>query len=83
MALLEDRKLKRGDIVMITDGECQVSPEWLANLRSRKDDLQFTIFGVLVDVGSVDTSSMAQFADKITSVKKLTAESSREIFLSV
>jgi hypothetical protein len=36
-----------------------------------------------VDVGSVDTSSMAQFADKITSVKKLTAESSRELFLAV
>jgi uncharacterized protein with von Willebrand factor type A (vWA) domain len=83
MALLEDRKLKRGDIVMITDGECQVSPEWLAHLRERKEALQFTIFGVLVDVGSVDTSSMVQFADKLTSVKKLTAESSREIFLAV
>ncbi len=83
VALLEDRKLKRGDIVMITDGECQVSPEWLAHLRERKDDLQFTIFGVLVDVGAVDTSSLAQFADKITSVKKLTAESSREIFLAI
>ena len=83
MALLENRKLKRGDIVMITDGECQVSPQWLEHLHERKDALQFTIFGVLVDVGSVDTSSMKQFADKITSVKKLTAEASREIFLSV
>ena len=55
----------------------------VAYLRERKDALQFTIFGVLVDVGSVDTSSMAQFADKITSVKKLTAESSRDIFLAV
>jgi len=83
VALLEDRRLKRGDIVMITDGECQVAPEWLAHLRQRKDALQFTIFGVLVDVGSVDTSSMAQFADRITSVKQLTAESSRQIFLAV
>ncbi len=83
MALLEDRKLKRGDIVMITDGECQVSPEWLAHLHQRKDELQFTIFGVLVDVGAVDTSSLRQFADRITSVKKLTAESSRDIFLAV
>ena len=83
VALLEDRKLKRGDVVMITDGECQVSPEWLAHLKERKEQLQFTIFGVLVDVGSVDTSSMTQFADKITSVKKLTTESSKEIFLQV
>jgi uncharacterized protein with von Willebrand factor type A (vWA) domain len=83
LALLENRKLKRGDIVMITDGECQVSPEWLTHLIELKTELQFTIFGVLVDVGSVDTASLAQFADKITSIKKLTAESSREIFLSV
>jgi uncharacterized protein with von Willebrand factor type A (vWA) domain len=83
VALLEERGLKRGDIVMITDGECQVSSEWLAHLRERKQALQFAIFGVLVDVGSVDTSSIAQFADRLTSVKKLTAESSREIFMSI
>lgn len=41
------------------------------------------MFGVLVDVCAVDTSSLAAFADRITSVKKLTAESSREIFLAI
>jgi len=83
LALLGDSRLKRGDIVMITDGECQVSPEWLAHFRERKEELKFTVFGVLVDVGAVDTSSLAAFADRITSVKKLTAESSREIFLAI
>ena len=83
VALLEDRKLKRGDIVIITDGECQVAPDWLAGLRERKETLQFTIFGVLVDVGSVDTSSLKQFADKVTSVKQLTTNATRDIFLSV
>jgi uncharacterized protein with von Willebrand factor type A (vWA) domain len=81
VALIEERKLKRGDIVMITDGECQVSAEWLARLRERKDALQFSIFAVLVDVGSAQTSSLAQFADKITSVKKLSETDTREIFL--
>jgi len=79
--LLEEKKLKRGDIVIITDGESQVSPEWLARLRERKDELDFSIFAVLVDVGSAETSSLAQFADRITSVKRISDEHARDIFL--
>jgi len=79
--LLGEKKLKRGDIVIITDGESQVSPEWLARLRERKDELDFSIFAVLVDVGSAETSSLAQFADRITSVKRISDEHARDIFL--
>ena len=81
--LIADKKLKRGDIVVITDGECQVAPEWLANLRERKEELQFSIFAVLVDVGSSDLSTLAQFSDRVSSVSKLTVEGSREIFLKI
>jgi uncharacterized protein with von Willebrand factor type A (vWA) domain len=81
--LIADKKLKRGDIVVITDGECQVAPEWLANLRERKEELQFSIFAVLVDVGSSDLSTLAQFSDRVSSVSKLTIEGSREIFLKI
>jgi len=81
--LLGEKKLKRGDIVMITDGECQVSAEWLARLKEHKRELDFKIFGVLVDVGSAETPTLAQFADKVTSVKKLGQEGTREIFLKV
>jgi uncharacterized protein with von Willebrand factor type A (vWA) domain len=83
VALLEDKKLKRGDIVVITDGECQVAPEWLATLRERKAELKFKIFAILVDVGSSELSTLAQFSDHVSSVKKLTVESSREIFLKI
>ena len=83
MALLEDQKLKRGDIVVITDGECSVAPEWLANLRERKEELKFTIFAVLVDVGTSELSTLAQFSDHVTTVKKLTVESGRDIFLKI
>jgi uncharacterized protein with von Willebrand factor type A (vWA) domain len=81
--LIADKKLKRGDIVVITDGECQVGPEWLADLKERKEDLQFSIFAVLVDVGSSDLSTLAQFSDRVSSVKQLTVEGSREIFLKI
>jgi uncharacterized protein with von Willebrand factor type A (vWA) domain len=81
--LLGSKKLRRGDIVIITDGECQVSPQWLAQLRQRKDELQFKIFGVLVDVGSSESSTLTQFSDRITSVTRLSAKDTREIFLNV
>ena len=83
VALLEERKLKRGDIVVITDGECAVAPQWLADLKRRKDELQFSIFAVLVDVGSSELSTLAQFSDRVSSVKQLTAAGSRDIFLKI
>jgi uncharacterized protein with von Willebrand factor type A (vWA) domain len=83
VALLEDKKLKRGDIVVITDGECQVTPEWLRDLREKKENLKFKIFAVLVDVGSSELSTLAQFSDHVSSVKKLTVEDSRDIFLKI
>ena len=81
--LLGEKKLKRGDIVIITDGESRVSPEWLEKLRERKDALDFSIFAVLVDVGSAEMSSLAQFADRITSVKRISDEHARDIFLQI
>ena len=83
MELIEDRKLKRADIVMITDGECQVSPEWLARMRECKERLQFSIYSILVDVGSSERSTLAQFSDRLTSITRLTAENTREIFLNI
>lgn len=81
--LIEEKKLKRGDIVIITDGECQVSPQWLAHLRDKKEEMQFSIFAVLVDVGSSELSTLAQFSDRITSIKKISEEGARDIFLKI
>jgi uncharacterized protein with von Willebrand factor type A (vWA) domain len=81
--LIERKDLKRADIVIITDGEAQVTPEWLARLRDLKQRLKFKIFAVAVDVGSSELSTLVQIADKVTSVKNLTAGSTREIFLEI
>ena len=83
MDLIEEKKLKRADIVIITDGECQVSPAWLEHLKQRKQELQFAIFAVLVDVGSSEMSTLAQFSDRVTSIKKINEEGARDIFLKI
>ncbi len=38
----------KGDIVMITDGECAVSAEWLTRFDNAKRQLAFRLFGVLI-----------------------------------
>jgi len=60
-----------------------VSPDWLAHMRERKERLDFSIFAVLVDVGSSETSTLARFSDRIASVRKITAEGARDIFLKI
>jgi uncharacterized protein with von Willebrand factor type A (vWA) domain len=83
MALLQDKALKRADLVLITDGECEVSPQWLAHFQQVKHDLDFTLFAVLVDSGANRISTLTQLADKTTSVSNLVAESARDLFLKI
>lgn len=39
---------RRGDIVMITDGECEVSEQWMRSWNEAKHTLGFRTFGVAV-----------------------------------
>src|SRR5215471_3115386 len=54
---LRQSRFKRGDIVFITDGECQVKPEWAEEFRTDKEEMGFSLFSILLDVGS--SSSLA------------------------
>ena len=58
-------------------------PNGWPNCAERKEELQFSIFAVLVDVGSSELSTLAQISDRVTSVKKLSAEGTREIFMKI
>src|SRR5947199_8614135 len=37
-------RYRRGDVVLITDGECRVSPEWRAPLHTGRKRLPFLLF---------------------------------------
>jgi uncharacterized protein with von Willebrand factor type A (vWA) domain len=41
----------RGDIVLITDGECEVTEEWMRAWNDRKHRLGYRVFGVAVGTG--------------------------------
>jgi uncharacterized protein with von Willebrand factor type A (vWA) domain len=81
--LLGEKRLQRGDVVFITDGECSVAPEWLARFRDRKDALQFSVYAILIDLGSSELSTLAQFSDRVTSIKRLNEQGAGEIFLNI
>jgi len=78
---LRKAKYTRGDIVFITDGECRVTPEWLAEFKRQKDRLGFSLFSILIDIGPSALGTLREFSDKIATVSQLTSEAGRDIFL--
>ena len=80
---LQKARYKRGDIVFITDGECRVDPLWLSEFKRAKERLGFSLFSVLIDVGSSSLGALKDFSDKITTISQLTSEAGRDIFLKL
>ncbi|MGD9762209.1 MAG: VWA domain-containing protein [Candidatus Binatia bacterium] len=80
---LRGARKRRGDIVLITDGECRVERDWLQAFQREKAALGFTVFAVLIDVGASSVGAVREFSDHITSVRQLTDDATREIFLKL
>jgi uncharacterized protein with von Willebrand factor type A (vWA) domain len=79
---LKQAKFKKGDVIFITDGECQVTPEWAEQFRSQKDKLGFSLFSILMDVGPSSLGTLKEFSDRITTIKQLTGEEAKDIFVN-
>jgi uncharacterized protein with von Willebrand factor type A (vWA) domain len=65
----------------VTDGECRVAPDWLARFQAEKKRLQFSVYSVLIDVGSSSHEALRGFSDRVTSVSQLTDEGVRDLFV--
>jgi uncharacterized protein with von Willebrand factor type A (vWA) domain len=78
---LQRSKYKKGDIVFITDGECQVSAEWAENFRREKERLGFSLYSILIDVGPSSLGTLKEFSDRITTIKQLTGDEAKDIFV--
>jgi uncharacterized protein with von Willebrand factor type A (vWA) domain len=78
---LKQSRFKKGDVVFITDGECQVSPDWAEDFCKEKEKLGFSLFSVLIDVGPSSLGTLKEFSDRITTIKQLTGDEAREIFV--
>jgi uncharacterized protein with von Willebrand factor type A (vWA) domain len=78
---LRQARFKKGDIVFITDGECEVSAEWAEEFRREKEKLGFSLFSILIDVGSSSLGTLKEFSDRITTIHQLTGEEATDIFV--
>lgn len=60
----------KGDIVMITDGECAVSPEWLTRYFNAKQQMDFRLYGCLIGYSG---HVLDQLSDKVFTIQDLTS----------
>ena len=78
---LRQSRYKKGDVVFITDGECQVAPDWADAFRREKDKLGFSLFSILIDVGPSSLGTLKEFSDRITTVTQLTGDEAKDLFV--
>jgi uncharacterized protein with von Willebrand factor type A (vWA) domain len=74
-------RYRRGDVVLITDGECRVAPEWLARFKAEKKRLEFSLYSVLIDVGPSTVETLRELSDRVASVSELADDAVRDLFL--
>lgn len=74
-------RYRRGDVILISDGECQVSAEWREKFQADKRRLGFALYSVLIDVGPSAVETLREISDRVTAVSTLTDDAARELFL--
>ncbi|MBI2964056.1 MAG: VWA domain-containing protein [Deltaproteobacteria bacterium] len=80
---LGDSRFRRGDVVLISDGECRVSEEWKRRFLAEKQRLDFSLYAILIDVGGSTLETLAELADRVSRVSELTAETAGDLFTRV
>lgn len=72
---------KNGDIVMITDGLCNVHDSWLSEFKKHKEELKFTAYGVLLN--SLNKEPLTKIMDKTIAISSVNNTSKSDIILEV
>lgn len=76
---ISTRELRRADVVLITDGECAVDPEWRDEFHRAKKKRNFSLYAILIDRGSVRGEVVEDLADRVSRISELT-EDGGEVF---
>ncbi len=72
--LISGRGDGAGQIVFISDGQCEVAEDWLAGILAKKARRQVRILTVLVDSGSWSDRSATSFSDTVARWSMLAEE---------
>lgn len=72
--MIQKEGLKKADICFVTDGDCDISDQFLAELLAFKVAHEVNILVVICDVGHVTDQTVQRFADRVVRVSAFTAE---------
>jgi len=73
--MIEEEGLTKADVVLVTDGDCAVSTEFLQWLGGKKKQLDFSVITVLCDSGDhVSDATVKQFSERVERVSAFSAE---------
>lgn len=72
LSIIQKDGFKKGDIVFITDGDCDVSDQFMEEFNEAKKKYEFNVLTVLVDMGGgAGMRTIKKFSDKIVQVSDL------------
>ncbi len=72
---------RKADVVFITDGICQLEPDFLAKFLADKREMGFRVWSVLV--GSDPYGELAKWSDRVWPVSHLTEDVAGDVFEEV
>ena len=73
--MIEREGLKKADIVLVTDGDCDVSEGFLQWFLATKKRLELNVIAVICDVGGhVTDATVKKFSDRVERASSFTAE---------
>jgi uncharacterized protein with von Willebrand factor type A (vWA) domain len=75
LELVAARREDGGQIVLISDGLCEVGERWVSGVVAVKARRQIRIHSVIVDIGACSVEAAASFSDGIVRWSELTAPS--------
>lgn len=79
MEMIQNQGLKKADICFLTDGECAVSQQFLAEFLAFKQRFEVSVIAVLCDVGSTSDATVRKFADRVLRASSFTAEEAESL----
>lgn len=77
---IETVNYKNADIVMVTDGYCDISDSFLQQFNEAKKRLEFQCYTVLIGHKGHKAEELKKWSDKVWTVKELDEETAGEIF---
>jgi uncharacterized protein with von Willebrand factor type A (vWA) domain len=81
--LISQSPYQNADIVMLTDGICEVSEPWLKSFLELKQKKIFHVYSVLMDVDETYGNTVELFSDRVEVISDVLEDIAADLFASI